>query len=399
MSARISLRISAGLFTSAKDGADGDAEEMVVGSDEGCLIHLSGLGIKAQMCTFRTEMKQDASHPSVSIKPFPNSKVTVIGKKIEEAEFFELEDGDRIAFTEQHIFELEIPSIRMKKKRQSIIQDEQAFEAALRELEEGAEIDDKWKKGIEGASILIRHNSEHSGDKDAKEFLEKAKKAGKEVQRANEMLHDTPKERRNGIHTYGLSVLLDPSGGTPSLSVMAMAQRRAAEDDARMPRALRSAEGGQEGEGGQDAAVIEECVHVWTYTDFYENRLELIQEAYEDCKKGEAQEDWQSFVWGGDTLNSYFEKVEECEKKQERIEGLQKKRLELEAQIKQSNVKEQSHATAAGGSLLGLLFGGGGKPQADPASSSGAPAGGGGGEAAPGFWGILKSLGIGAGKE
>lgn len=391
-----------------EDGAEGDAEEMVVGADAECQIHLTGLGIRDQMCAFRTEMRQGAEHPSVSIKPYSNSKVKVIGKKIEDSlglEFVELEDGDKIAITEQHIFELEIPSIRKLKKRQSIVQDEQAFEEALRELEEGAEIDDKWKKGIEGASILIRHNSEHSGDKDAKEFLDKAKKAGKEVQRANEMLHDTPQDRRNGICMYDLSVLLDPSGRTPQLSVMAMTQRAPVSQPARgdnMCRTFSSAtEGGQDAEGGEDAAIVEEeCAHVWTFADFEQNRLPLIEEAYEDFKVGETQEDWQSFVWGGDTLNSYFDKVEECEKKQERIEDLQKKRLELEAQIKAKDQSNSNEAASAGGGfwrLFGLEGSSSSKPQAAASGSCSTSPRGGGSEQAQGGWGIVtRWLGMGS---
>eukprot|EP00929_Paragymnodinium_shiwhaense_P090542 TRINITY_DN5072_c1_g2_i1.p1 TRINITY_DN5072_c1_g2~~TRINITY_DN5072_c1_g2_i1.p1 ORF type:complete len:1356 (+),score=364.67 TRINITY_DN5072_c1_g2_i1:165-4232(+) len=228
---------------------------LTLGSDSSrCQIRLEGLGVGPEMCIFRND-----DNRKVFATPRFGELVRVNGASIGE-KGQELKDGDRVAIGQAYIFEVEIPVVRRAAGQDGRAKAEIDFTKAMEELDACADLDPRWKNGVNSAMHLVKREF---GTKVANALLQEAARASEKLKLANNMLGEMPAHWRNGVESYDLAVLFD-THGLPLISVVA---RRRSSTTGQGPDALRD---------GSDA----QCV--WTARHFMNERLELMEEVYDE---------------------------------------------------------------------------------------------------------------------
>jgi len=212
-----------------------------------------------------------------------------------------------LAIGHAYIFEVSLPLARREEFRKKQESAENLFLKAIKEMEENAILDKRWRNVVNTATKFVR---ERCGTEEANVLLTEAQTASLKISEANALLTEVKdKGHRLDVKEYELAVLFD-AHGLPLLSVVArrteeaVKQRRelkASKSLDRTPTAL------DRTRDGSDIAGM------WSVAQFTEDKLEDLKQANETLD-GEAVEDytrhWAALAWGEVPVSTYREVAE-----------------------------------------------------------------------------------------
>jgi len=193
----------------------------------------------------------------------------VNGVEVTDGEEICLSNGDRLAIGREHIFRVVIPKSHDPSKQQAL---EIEFSQAMNELREKAKLDDKWRRAVDEAVMLVKR--EHGTDQ-ANELLKQAKSASDTVACANALLKKVPENWADEVSHYELAVLFE-ADGLPTVCVVA----RSADSQ---PDHLEREASGFVRAGPRTKGI-------WEAEDFQQFRLEAMVQACGDIQEFRAQD-------------------------------------------------------------------------------------------------------------
>lgn len=156
------------------------------------------------------------------VTPVSTGFVRVNGSSVPE-DGHQLKHGDRLAIGRAHIFRVVFPQYQMESGSDFNLEERQ-FDQAMRELQECAEVDPRWRRGVDAAVYIVKRDH---GTKEANELIEQAKVASEVVAEANSLLKEGLRVAGaawiGGVSHYELSVMFE-ADGPPVVCVVARGQ-------------------------------------------------------------------------------------------------------------------------------------------------------------------------------
>eukprot|EP00930_Biecheleria_cincta_P085956 TRINITY_DN75318_c0_g1_i1.p1 TRINITY_DN75318_c0_g1~~TRINITY_DN75318_c0_g1_i1.p1 ORF type:complete len:1379 (-),score=339.43 TRINITY_DN75318_c0_g1_i1:282-4418(-) len=225
--------------------------ETRIGADPNqCDICLTGLDVTEVVCAI-----SNSENEVLEVHPLPGGLVRVNGSAVTESSQ-ELAAGDRLAIGRAHIFRVVIPKHNTETNR-----DEEDFSQAMRELQECAQVDPRWRRGVDAAVMMVKRDF---GTREANLLLDEAKAASEVVAEANAILKQVGSEEwTDGVSHYELAVLFE-ADGPPVVCVVARQDGNAQ---------TKEVDGV---DGVQERAF---SAGIWEAGRFVEQRLSLMHEA------------------------------------------------------------------------------------------------------------------------
>uniref|UniRef100_A0A7S4RWC9 Kinesin motor domain-containing protein n=1 Tax=Alexandrium monilatum TaxID=311494 RepID=A0A7S4RWC9_9DINO len=190
--------------------------ETHIGADNRrCRMWLTGLDVGEVVCAI-----SNTADKVLTIRALQGGLVRVNGTLVASAEQ-SLKNGDRLAVGRAHIFRVVVPQV----PRGSLLQrSELEFDQAMRELQECAEIDPRWRRRVDAAVLFVKREF---GTAEAKQFLHKARAASEAIAEANALVRSVRNQPVCGHPHYELSILFEAD--SPPL-VCVVCRRDASED-------------------------------------------------------------------------------------------------------------------------------------------------------------------------
>lgn len=269
--------------------------ETRIGADnEHCRVCLTGLDVADQVCVIINHADSE-----LEVRPFPGGLVRVNGIAVPDNGQV-LQTGDRVAIGRAYIFRVVVP----KSSRNSIMERaEKDFSTAMQELQEHADLDPRWRRGVDAAILIVKRDY---GTHEANALLFEAKRASEVVAEANSVLKSVPAEWTGGVSHYELAVLFE-ADGPPVVCVVAR-DRRNTGAGAILPTET-------DGIPGFQSRIF--SAGIWEAVRFTEERLPLIYTAVDQIKlrssvsKSKNEErrpqygDWQCCAFGEVPLQDF----------------------------------------------------------------------------------------------
>jgi len=220
--------------------------------------------VAAEVCEI-----ENTSNRTLKATALPKGFVRVNGTQVAEDEEGSVNvfNGDRLTIGRAHIFRAVIPWGRRKTED---MLGEQKFEAAMRELQENANIDPKWRRGVDDAVIIVKRDH---GTKQANDLLAQAKAASETVAHANALLKEVPADWGDGVSHYELAVMFE-ADGLPVVCVVARASS--------MPDLGQGSPEQDPGEGGRPSRLPTKGI--WEAARFKVERLPYMEQAIEEIQ-------------------------------------------------------------------------------------------------------------------
>lgn len=272
--------------------------ETCIGADaQRCRVRLSGLDVGDVVCTVANHRNE-----KLSVRPFLGGLVRVNGSVVPASQIVaeqgaiaesqtepssavdiaggsgvpgqgsqgsqgsqELMHGDRLAIGRAHIFRVVLPRGRSAADAGHEVQ----FDRAMRELQANADIDPRWRHGVDAAVLMVKRDY---GTREANLLLDEAKAASEVVATANSILDIVPPEWRDGVSHYELAVLFE-ADGPPTVCVVARRKRGGGR--------LTGNSCGDGQRGITSDAHRGASAGIWEFTRFRDERLPFMREAAE----------------------------------------------------------------------------------------------------------------------
>eukprot|EP00927_Polykrikos_kofoidii_P042154 TRINITY_DN36009_c0_g1_i1.p1 TRINITY_DN36009_c0_g1~~TRINITY_DN36009_c0_g1_i1.p1 ORF type:complete len:1652 (+),score=338.65 TRINITY_DN36009_c0_g1_i1:592-4956(+) len=183
--------------------------ETRIGADQqSCRVWLEGLEVGNEVCAISRSLRSG----SLSVRSLQGGLARVNGIVVRE-DGHALADGDRLTIGRAHIFRVVVPT---GQRRIEIERDEREFDQAMRELQDQAQVDPRWRRGVDAAILTVKRDY---GTREASALLDAAKSASDAVAEANALLRLVPEEWTGDVSHYELAVLFD-ADSSPTVCVL-----------------------------------------------------------------------------------------------------------------------------------------------------------------------------------